>query len=391
MARCLVGCGSNVGRRREYLDRAMELLRYMPGVTLVQVSRYRETRPIGGPPGQGVFLNGACLFETDLAPHDVLGMLAAVENTLDRERGERWGPRTVDLDLLLYDDVILDSDTLTVPHPRMVTRRFVLEPCVEIAPDLVHPAAACSLACLLESISTPHPHVAVVGVPGTGVGEVAAAVAHATLARLVSAPAEYAVVVGAAAPVDVGLEDLPWRRAAEACAKPLAGKRWPLDPHGTVADYWLDTVRLAAADALACESFGRFESSYTRISADTVAPHVAILLVVSPETLERRLAQTGRSRGFSESIGEGSVVALASAPPAVAAATRHVGAAGRARGRMAGADAVARLLRLQDRMITAMRDPRGGAAVRPRAVVTIAAEDLDQATHEAVAAVEAMA
>ena len=97
----------------------MELLRFMPGVTLVSVSRYRETRPIGGPPGQGVFLNGACLLETDLAPHDVLGMLAAVENTLDRERGERWGPRTVDLDLLLYDSIVLDTATLTLPHPRI--------------------------------------------------------------------------------------------------------------------------------------------------------------------------------------------------------------------------------------------------------------------------------
>ncbi|MFM9195986.1 MAG: 2-amino-4-hydroxy-6-hydroxymethyldihydropteridine diphosphokinase, partial [Planctomycetia bacterium] len=168
MARCLVGCGSNVGNRRDYLDQALELLRYMPGVTLESVSRYRDTRPIGGPPGQPAFLNAACLLETDLAPHDVLGMLAAVENTLHRERSERWGPRTVDLDLLLYEDVVLDTERLTLPHPRMVTRRFVLEPCGEIAADFVHPLADCRLDCLLESISSAHPHVAVVGVPGSG-------------------------------------------------------------------------------------------------------------------------------------------------------------------------------------------------------------------------------
>ena len=147
----------------------------MPGVTLVEVSRFRDTKPIGGPPGQGLFLNGACLIETDLAPHDVMGMLTAVENTLDRERDERWGPRTVDLDLLLYDDLVLNNATLTVPHPRMATRRFVLEPCVEIAPDLMHPLAACSLSDLLQSISTTHPHVAVIGVPGSGAPEVASA------------------------------------------------------------------------------------------------------------------------------------------------------------------------------------------------------------------------
>lgn len=372
-----------MGKRREYLDRAMELLRYMPGVTLVQVSRYRDTRPIGGPPGQGVFLNGACLLETDLGPHDVLGMLAAVENTLDRERGERWGPRTVDLDLLLYDDIVLATESLTLPHPRMVTRRFVLEPCVEIAPDFVHPSADCTLACLLESISTPHPHVAVVGVPGAGAGEVAAAVAHATLARLVSAPAEYAVIGGTTARPDSVTGDLAWRTAVEACARPLAQKRWPLDPHGTVADYWLDTVRLAAAEALLPESFARFEAFFNRLAAETVAPHVAILLVASADTLERRLAEHDRPSGLSISGRAAGAVALAAAPSSM----RHVGTKGCA----TDAEAVTRLLRLQDRLIAAMRGPREIAAARPRAVVTVAAEDLGQAVQEAVAAVEAMA
>ena len=181
MARCLIGCGSNVGRRRDFLDRAIELIRFMPGVSLLAVSRFRQTRPIGGPAGQEPFLNGACLIETDLSPHDVLAMLSAVENTLHRERVERWGPRTIDLDLLLYDDLILDTETLTLPHPRMPTRRFVLEPCVEIAPDLRHPLAGCTLAEMLESISAPQPRVAVVGLPGTGAQEVAAAIAETML------------------------------------------------------------------------------------------------------------------------------------------------------------------------------------------------------------------
>jgi len=371
MARCLVGCGSNVGKRREYLDRAMELLRFMPGVTLVSVSRCRETRPIGGPPGQGVFLNGACLFETDLVPHDVLGMLAAVENTLDRERGERWGPRTVDLDLLLYDDVVINTEPLTLPHPRMVTRRFVLEPCVEIAPDLVHPLAACTLEDLLESISSPHPHVAVIGVPGSGASEIAAAVAHATLARLVSAPPEYAVVGGLAQRFDAAMGDLVWRQAVEACAEPLQVKRWSPDPHGTVTDYWLHTVRLAAVDSLAADARGGFERHFARMAAATVPPHVAIVLVASSDVLEERAAARGRQ----------------SASHAVINAGRESGMAACA----ATDGTVAGLLRLQERIITEIHSAEVRAAGGPRAVVTIPAADFDQAVQEAVAAVEAMA
>jgi 2-amino-4-hydroxy-6-hydroxymethyldihydropteridine diphosphokinase len=349
----------------------MELLRFMPGVTLVSVSRYRDTRPIGGPPGQGVFLNGACLLETELAPHDVLGMLAAVENTLDRERGERWGPRTVDLDLLLYDDVVLDTESLTLPHPRMVTRRFVLEPCVEIAPDVVHPLASCTLESLLESISSPHPHVAVIGVPGSGTAEVAAAVAHATLARLVSAPPEYGVVAGRAPRLDAAMGDLAWRHAVDACAQPLLAKRWQPDPHGTVADYWLHTVRLAATDSLAADSLASFERHFARTAAETVSPHVAILLVASPDVLEERIDSRERRSTSRAAIGAGR-----RSSTTVSEATN---------------DSVARLLRLQERIITAIRSPETAAAGVPRAVVTIAAGDLDQAVQEAVAVVEAMA
>jgi len=346
MARCLIGCGSNVGARRDFLDRALELLRFMPGVKLERASRYRDTRPIGGPPGQGIFLNSACLIETDLAPHDVLGMLTAVENTLHRERGERWGPRTVDLDLLLYDDVVLDSQSLTIPHPRMATRRFVLEPCVEIAPDMVHPLAACTLACLLDSISSPHPYVAVVGVPGSGAPEVASAIADATLARLVHAPPEYEGITRLAAE-ESDADHRRWEQAVEACAKPLRVTRGATDPHGTVSDYWLPTVRLAAADTLASEPLEKLASCFEGLAATTMPPQVAILLVASPEVLEDQLVHPD--------------------------------------------DSVDRLLRLQSRITTALRCPDPADTMMPRAVVTIDAGDRGRAAREAIAAVEAMA
>jgi 2-amino-4-hydroxy-6-hydroxymethyldihydropteridine diphosphokinase len=181
MARCLIACGSNEGQPRQHLADAADLLRSMPGLTLLATSRIRETRPVGGPAGQAPFMNGAFLVETEFAADEMLGVLTAIENTLHRQRFERWGPRTIDLDLLLYDDLVVEQPGLTIPHPRMTTRRFVLEPCAEIAPDFVHPLAGCSVQDLLDNISVAHPHVAVVGVPGSGAAEVAAAVADVWL------------------------------------------------------------------------------------------------------------------------------------------------------------------------------------------------------------------
>jgi len=181
MARCLIACGSNEGQPRQHLADAGDLLRSMPGLTLLATSRIRETRPVGGPAGQAPFMNGAFLVATEFAADELLGVLTAIENTLHRERLERWGPRTIDLDLLLYEDLVIEQPGLTIPHPRMTTRRFVLEPCAEIAPDFVHPLAGCSVQDLLDNISVAHPHVAVVGVPGSGAAEVAAAVADVWL------------------------------------------------------------------------------------------------------------------------------------------------------------------------------------------------------------------
>jgi 2-amino-4-hydroxy-6-hydroxymethyldihydropteridine diphosphokinase len=369
MARCLVGCGSNVGRRRELLDRAVELLRHMPGVSLLAVSRYRDTRPIGGPPGQPAFLNGACLLDTDLPPHELLGLLAAVENTLHRERSERWGPRTVDLDLLLYGDAVVDTASLTVPHPRMTTRRFVLEPCVEIAPEAVHPRAACTLAELLASISVPRPHVAVIGVPGSGAAQVAAAVADAALARLVRAPAAWSdLLTGGPAAAD----PRAWVDAVEAAARPMLVAAWPDDPHGTVADYWIPHGRIAAEAVAPPAAVAGMQAAWRRAAAETVPPQVAILLVTSPEALESRL-----SRGRAEDVAAG-------------ASRREASSLLRPFGfgtvECAGDDAaVAWLVRQQERLVAAVRDEG------PRATVTINADDIPAAVHEAVAAVEAMA
>jgi 3-oxoacyl-[acyl-carrier protein] reductase len=150
MATAHLALGSNLGDRRDFLDRALASLRLVPGIEVTKVSSFHETAPVGGPAGQGNFLNAAAEVHTTLSPHEVLHALAEIENALGRTRSERWGPRTIDLDLLLYDDLILDDPTLTIPHPRLHERGFVLDPLAEIAPQTVHPLLGETIATLRD-------------------------------------------------------------------------------------------------------------------------------------------------------------------------------------------------------------------------------------------------
>ncbi len=139
MARAHVGLGANLGEREETLRRALELLAATDGVEVAAVSSFRETDPVGYL-DQPRFLNAAAELETSLSPRELLEALLAVERELGRTReGARFGPRTVDLDLLLYDGVQLDDPGLTLPHPRLHERRFALEPLAELDPELVVP------------------------------------------------------------------------------------------------------------------------------------------------------------------------------------------------------------------------------------------------------------
>lgn len=137
----LIGLGANLGERAATLQTAIEALRRTPGVHVQNVSSWYATAPVGGPPNQPTFLNGAALLETNLTPHELLAKLLAIETSLGRVRVEHWGPRTMDLDLLLYGDLVLESPDLIVPHPRMLERAFVLQPAAEIAGTMVHPIA----------------------------------------------------------------------------------------------------------------------------------------------------------------------------------------------------------------------------------------------------------
>ncbi|HXG10994.1 MAG TPA: 2-amino-4-hydroxy-6-hydroxymethyldihydropteridine diphosphokinase [Gemmataceae bacterium] len=134
-----IALGSNLGYRRNYLDRALQALQERDGIVVTRVSSYYRTAPVGGPPGQKDYLNAAAELQTELEPRELLQALLEIERSLGRVRREKHGPRTIDLDLLLYGDLVEHTADLTVPHPHWHERLFVLQPLAEIAPDAVHP------------------------------------------------------------------------------------------------------------------------------------------------------------------------------------------------------------------------------------------------------------
>jgi 2-amino-4-hydroxy-6-hydroxymethyldihydropteridine diphosphokinase len=149
---CYVGLGSNVGDRVAMIQQALALIAAHPDIALGGVSQLYLTRPWGNP-DQPDFVNGVCRLETSLAPHDLLAALKAMEAELGRRGREKWGPREIDLDILLYGDEIIQDRDLKVPHRMMCERTFVLVPLSDIAPDLIHPETGLKISEHLDAIS----------------------------------------------------------------------------------------------------------------------------------------------------------------------------------------------------------------------------------------------
>jgi 2-amino-4-hydroxy-6-hydroxymethyldihydropteridine diphosphokinase len=144
MPHCWIALGGNLGDVRSAMERALVSLAER-GLSVVRRSRFYDTTPVGSAAGTR-YLNAAAELETDLAPNDVLSALQAVETAAGRVRSVHWGPRPLDLDLLLYDQQQIRTPQLTVPHPALWYRRFVLDPLVEIAADAPHPGLGVSIA-----------------------------------------------------------------------------------------------------------------------------------------------------------------------------------------------------------------------------------------------------
>ena len=146
----VIALGSNIGDSLTIIEAAVKTLHKVTGITYQQKSSWYRTKAVGPP--QPDYLNGCVSLSVNIEPLELLKILLEIENQFGRGRKERWGARTLDLDLLLYDDLILDSPTLQIPHPRMLQRAFVLVPLAEIVPDWIEPISKRAIKELVKEV-----------------------------------------------------------------------------------------------------------------------------------------------------------------------------------------------------------------------------------------------
>ena len=188
VATCLIGLGANQGDRAANLAVAVAQLSSLTATRVLRVSHNRSTSAAIGGGGQDDFLNAALTLETSLTPRQCLQALRGIEDQLGRQRGQRWAPRAIDLDLLLYDDLVVSAPDLVLPHPRMAYRRFVLEPSAEVAPDFIHPTTQFSIAELLARLDKTPRRIAIPGASGQQNNRLARLVAENTTVHLAEDP-----------------------------------------------------------------------------------------------------------------------------------------------------------------------------------------------------------
>jgi 2-amino-4-hydroxy-6-hydroxymethyldihydropteridine diphosphokinase len=188
MTTCLLGLGSNVGDRSATIQKALGAIAALPDVQVARRSKDYAFRPIGGPPDQNQFLNVAAVVETRIPPLPLLAELQQIETLHGRDRTERWAPRTLDIDLLLYGNEVAETDMLTLPHPRLSFRRFVLEPAAEIAPRMLHPIIGWPIEQLLTHLDAASDQLAILSPSEAVRRELAATLTQRFGARTVERP-----------------------------------------------------------------------------------------------------------------------------------------------------------------------------------------------------------
>ena len=294
MHECLVALGSNLGNRTAYLERAVAEIGESPQVRALRRSGWYATPPIGGPGVQREFLNGAVRFETSLSPSQILHLLRRVEHQLNRQREIRWGDRTIDLDLLLYGHVVRGTANLTLPHPRMTYRGFVLVPAVEVAADMIHPTTGWTVRQLFDNLARRPHHVALTGPIGVGKTALLDSVAQSRSLHLVRDTIDEAALAQYyAAPSDQAWE-MEYRLLNE---RSCALRHSSLTDEGRIilSDFCWDQSLAFASLWMRDEDLVRLESEWIACRAGVLIPTLVILLYAPVPVLLERIRRRGRS------------------------------------------------------------------------------------------------
>jgi deoxyguanosine kinase len=301
-----IGLGGNIGDSRGYIEKALGMLGASDDVSVVAVSSIIQTKPLGDS-NQNDFCNAVAAIETQMPPKQLLGRMAETEDLLGRVHSQKWGPRTIDLDVLLYGDDVVNTESLTLPHGQMHLRTFVLEGMCELEPDLVHPVLGRSMAELKGrlcggdfAIDRNKPGlISIAGIIGAG---------KTTLGRALSEKLGCDLILEA-------YDENPYLADEYAGSKNVGFKsemfflnsrvgqlgRETLRPGQTiVSDYVFDKQKIYAGQWLNSSQLEVFCNSYNKAAKVVLPPSLVIYLEGSKEVCLRRIGQ--RNRPFEQDI-----------------------------------------------------------------------------------------
>ena len=295
MPLCLIGLGSNLGDRGRWLAEALVRLQQHANIEVSRQSRYYETLPAGGPDARSTYLNAAAILQTTLAPQTLLALLQRSKPIWVEKRTEFWEPRTIDLDLLLYDNLTRIDPDLVIPHPRMAWRRFVLEPAAEVAPEMVHPGTGWTIARHLDHLNQTPWYLAIAGPIGVGKSCLAGEIAEKNHARLLAEQFDLSRLEAfyrdpSSHAWQIELEFLEQRARQLA----MGQSEWTRSDRPTVSDFWFAQSPAFASVWLNGEQMPVYLAHWEELQTKVVHPRLTVLLRAPLEALLARIRTRGR-------------------------------------------------------------------------------------------------